>query len=370
MYFLLSKGYKQLLMPLQQFIYLVSKQLAGEAGAAELLQLQQLLAQHPEWEGTYQTLLAAEERRGLTEEEQLKAEQAYALHSVKLQFQHMEQADGNAVQLRTKSRRGKLLAVMAGCAVLVTAGAGWWWHAAGTADELQSSQIVARRGARTEVVLPDSSRVWINSDSRLTYNSQTFGKRDRELWLSGEAFFEVAKQASHPFIIHSGNIHIKVLGTSFNVKSYPGDATTETSLINGKVQVSFTNRPDENIILHPNEKLTVSNETSISNNHTAVTEARASITVNNLSQVNTGDQITETAWMRNRIAFSDASLAEIASVLERHFDVTVQFAGQDVMNYRYTGNFEGENLEKMLAVMKLSKPFNYSINGKKVTITN
>ena len=98
----------------------------------------------------------------------------------------------------------------------------------------------------------------------MTYD-KNFGKNIREVNLTGEAFFDVTKDSSHPFIIHTNVIDIKVLGTEFNVRSYPNDANTETSLIRGKVEVTVKNRANEKIYLEPNEKLVVANDNSAPN---------------------------------------------------------------------------------------------------------
>ena len=121
------------------------------------------------------------------------------------------------------------------------------------------SEISTRYGSRTKLLLPDSTQVWLNSGSKLSYN-KTYGNGTREVTLSGEAYFDVVKNPAHPFIIHTVNIDIKVLGTAFNVKSFPGEKNTETSLIRGSIEVTFKNRPSEKIILKPNEKLITANE--------------------------------------------------------------------------------------------------------------
>lgn len=353
-------------MSLQQFLYLLGKQLANEASENELQQLRQLAEQHPDWQKTYEALLLMPKEL-ITEEDMLKAEQAYALHAVKRQINKepvVSYAENRKHAVFTRNR------VVVAAAVLGTICIGAWvlFVTKISAVTLNTTnQVAAHRGARRKVTLPDGTVVNINSDSKLTYNNQ-FAQKAREVWLSGEAFFEVAQQADVPFIIHTGNMNIKVLGTSFNVKSYPEDATSETSLIQGKVQVSFDDRPEERIILHPNEKLTVKNRQPHLKRAGADTLSQASITVNNLNPMQHASQLPETAWLQNNIAFSNASLAEIAVMLERHFDVTIEFINPDVMDYRYTGIFEGEELSKILAVMKLSKPFNYNIDGKKITI--
>ena len=116
------------------------------------------------------------------------------------------------------------------------------------------------------MLLPDGSTVWLNAGSRLTYDS-LYGTTLREVTLSGEAYFDVVKNPKKPFIIHTGKINIRVLGTVFNVKSYPEEQTIETSLIKGSIEVSFPSQPSKKIILKPNQKLIIDKtETNASKN--------------------------------------------------------------------------------------------------------
>ncbi|HZK64965.1 MAG TPA: FecR family protein [Puia sp.] len=108
-------------------------------------------------------------------------------------------------------------------------------------------EVVTRNGSKTNLLLPDGTTVWLNAGSRLTYDS-LYGNEPREVTLSGEGFFDVVKNPQKPFIIHTGKINIRVLGTIFNVKSYPEEKTIETSLIQGSIEVSFSDSSSKRII--------------------------------------------------------------------------------------------------------------------------
>ena len=116
-----------------------------------------------------------------------------------------------------------------------------------------------RQGSRTHLTLPDGTMVWLNAGSRLSYG-KNYNTATREVNLTGEAFFDVAHNTQKPFLIHTARIDVQVLGTSFNVKSYPTDRTTEATLIRGSIEVSIKDRPSEKIILRPDEKLVVAND--------------------------------------------------------------------------------------------------------------
>ena len=107
----------------------------------------------------------------------------------------------------------------------------------------KGNEIISRSGARTKLVLPDGSQVWLNSGSKLNY-SGTYNETTREVELEGEAYFDVVKEAGRPFIVHASSLNIKAVGTAFVVKSYPQDETIETTLLRGIIEVSRKDLPD------------------------------------------------------------------------------------------------------------------------------
>jgi ferric-dicitrate binding protein FerR (iron transport regulator) len=123
-------------------------------------------------------------------------------------------------------------------------------------------EVFTAVGSRTHMTLPDGTKVWLNAGSRIHYE-KSFGEQGREISLVGEAFFDVASNPKKPFIIHTAKLDIRVLGTSFNVKSYPSDKTTEATLVRGMIEVSILDRPADKIVLKPNEKLIVTNKDSL-----------------------------------------------------------------------------------------------------------
>src|SRR6185312_193071 len=116
-------------------------------------------------------------------------------------------------------------------------------------------QVLVKPGTKSKIILPDGTVVRLNSSSKLTYNND-FNENVREVNLEGEAFFDVTKDAKHPFIVHTSNIDIRVLGTLFNVKSYEQDPTIETTLLRGSIEVFNKNDASApKVILKPNEKM-------------------------------------------------------------------------------------------------------------------
>ena len=183
----------------------------------------------------------------------------------------------------------------------------------------------------------------------------------------------MVKNPRKPFIIHTASIDIKVLGTQFNVKSYPGDKTTETSLVHGSVEVVVRKRPDEIYILKPNEKLVVLNEdNSTRNNSTNEVKLKEKndpiIAIKKLTY-KLGDSIAvETAWTYNKLSFEDESFGEVAKKMERWYDVYFEFRNSKWEEIRINGSFINETLPQAMEALKYTNRFRYEIDGKKIIV--
>ncbi|MBD1424018.1 FecR family protein [Sphingobacterium arenae] len=348
----------------ERFYQLISRKLAGEASVIELDELECYVRAYPDKKKLYDLLIQApvDNDKGI-----LKAEQAYALHQLKLQLQQPAHSKIPVSRKRFwNNHKTKSYILIAATIVMVIAA----FLTFKTELIIPARiEVAATKGSITNIKLPDGSTVWLNSDSKITYRNN-FGYGHRELRLTGEAFFDVKHDPKTPFIIHTDKINIKVLGTAFNVKSYPSDNYVETSLIRGKIDVNFTDRPSEHITLRPREKLTVNKDqtkgtiTSLLSGDTG-----SKIRLENVTTLSKGDSIVaETAWLQNKIVFDNTSFSEIAGVLERRFDIKVKFKNEKYKLYYYTGIFQQESLREILDLMKITKPFNYEINKKVVTI--
>lgn len=239
---------------------------------------------------------------------------------------------------------------------------------------------VSKQGERKSFQLPDGSIVMLNAES-VIHIDENFNTRNRELSLEGEAYFDVAHDASRPFIIHTNNMDIKVLGTIFNVKAYPGDKITETSLIKGSVEISLHNHKSGKILLHPNEKIVIPNtadniETITTNNtddKTVVTKSSpdAEYKITGLTYDKKNDAITEVLWTKNRLAFNNCSFETIAKDLERWYNVKIIFTNEKVKEYKFTATFDQKNIERVLEALQLSRYFDYTFtNNNNIIIGN
>jgi transmembrane sensor len=251
------------------------------------------------------------------------------------------------------------------------------------------SEVSTKYGSRTtKLILPDSTQVWLNAGSKLSYN-KSYGNGLREVSLSGEAYFDVVKNPAHPFIIHTSSIDIKVLGTAFNVKSFPGEKNTETSLIRGSIEVTFKNRPAEKIILKPNEKLiTANNDTALSaaavtpytapgaikDKLTAATKSAASqepvVTVSHITYAPRDSTVIETSWMEHKLIFRSETFEELAIKMERWYGVNIRFADNAIKPKKLNGIFENETILQALQALQLITPFSYKMNRHEIVISS
>jgi ferric-dicitrate binding protein FerR (iron transport regulator) len=236
---------------------------------------------------------------------------------------------------------------------------------------LAGNEIYTGSGSRTHLTLPDGTIVWLNAGSRINYE-KNFGATERTVSLTGEAFFDVAPNAAKPFVIHTARIDIKVLGTSFNVKSYPSDKTTETTLIRGSIEVSIHNRPSDKIVLKPNEKLVVNNEDSTERekdvrrpNHAA---NNSLVVISKPTYEQHSGAIIETSWVDNKLIFQDEDFATLARSMERWYGVTIHFETSEKENLRFTGIFEKETVLQAMDALKLTASFTYNVEGNQITI--
>ncbi|WP_343702321.1 FecR domain-containing protein [Chitinophaga sp.] len=233
--------------------------------------------------------------------------------------------------------------------------------------------ITTPYGATRQATLPDGTEVWLNAGSSLTYGPG-FGESQREVTLTGEAFFDVEKNAEKPFVIHTGKMNIRVLGTAFNVKAYPDDQTHEASLIRGAIEVSPLSRPEKKVVLKPNEKIVLPNLPLKTSPGMLPEESFKALQRDGYAlaavSVNPADQsVAETAWVSNRLAFMNERFEDIALRLERKFEMKIVFTDSLAPALRFTATFENENVRETLEALQYTAPFSFRIDQKTIYIT-
>ncbi|TDX00877.1 FecR family protein [Dinghuibacter silviterrae] len=375
-----------------RFFYLAGRALSGEATPEERAELEE----NPEWKRIY-TSLFVRRRPDPDEADRLAAQQAYAAHFVKMQLAgHFTEAppgepfaeapaepmidtfDGAAEAAqggdawgppaRSQARQYAARSRVRWYAAVVTAlllGTGVWWALRDNtcktcADTPPKSEIATRKGSRSRISLPDGSLVWLNADSRISYPDNFKGTK-REVFLTGEAFFDVTKDAARPFVLHAGPVEIHVLGTRFDVRSYPREKKVETLLLHGSIEVTIRNQ--RKILLKPNQKLSVSTDNNEAPNKKTDT---VSLGVGH-PQVGDSSAI-ETLWVENKLAFESETLDVVAGDIERWYNVEVRIRNERLRTLRFTGVFEDQGLQEVMEALKLTGRFNYTIIGNKEVI--
>lgn len=358
-------------MDQQRFWLLVSLKLSGEASPEELMELEQLIQRYPE------TGLKLDAAAGIWNEAPTPVPdlaQTFKAHLERLEA--AEREGENEIQNRytppALRRKGRLsYFLMAAASVVITFLC--WAYFLKEKPFLKSGKAVVanivttQKGSRTSVQLPDGTKVWLNADSKIHYD-ESFKNDLREVRLEGEAFFDVTKDSSRPFIIHTSTIDIKVLGTKFNVRSYRDEATTETSLISGKVEISIKNNPEKKIILSPNEKLLVKHDTANDTAGNRAGSGSALLVVKALRKDPAYKRSLETLWLDNKLVFDSEPLEEVCKKLERWYNVEIDIQDEKIRQETYTAIFDGETLLNVLTALKVADKLDFTITNNKVSI--
>lgn len=276
----------------------------------------------------------------------------------------MEDAEKPVLTQRKISKRTLWLAA---ASLIFILGSTVFYLMSASKDNLETSNVViTKKGSKTNLVLPDNTRVWVNADTKLTYD-KNFGAGTREVTLVGEAYFEVMHDDEKPFIVHTKSMDIRVLGTSFNVRAYGDEANSQATLIKGSIEVLLKNKRSDKIVLKPREKISVLNNVPNESPETEVQnmEELELLKVN----INKPDSLaTETQWTRNRLVFDEERLQDIIPVLERWYNVSIEQAAAVKADRLFSGTFENDSLEDVLESLKAVGGFSYTIKKDKVFI--
>ena len=276
------------------------------------------------------------------------------------------------IELNRASRRSNSLyarsssIAIAALAILTVGLYIYWKFQRTTITQPDRVQYVCKPGERKSFQFPDGTQVILNAGSEL-YLNDNYAKNTREVFLKGEAFFEVQHNAAVPFIVHTASMDVKALGTAFNVKSYNNENKTEAVLIRGLVEVTLKKDNNRKLLLHPDEKvLWTENKTT---NETAIppTTSKAIVEQVVIKPVKRSDngEVKEVAWVQNNLAFEDEPFEEIAYQLNRWYNVNIQFETNDIRQYHFTATFKKEKIEQVLDILRTSKRFNYRLEGDK-----
>ena len=246
-------------------------------------------------------------------------------------------------------------------------------------------ETIVPLGAKSQTVLTDGTKVWLNAGSRLRY-ATTFAVSERIVQLEGEGYFEVAQNKTLPFEVQTSKLNVKATGTTFNVKAYPNDSIVETILVEGKVEVTRVNDHIANeipIVLAPEQRLTLVKHSGeilfetrpkIKNDEqiVAMPVAEEVHPVSHESKFRKipaiNDYMVTTSWKDKRWRIDGEELRSLAAKLERRYNVRISFADSDLLNYRFNGTLEDEPIEAVLKVMAQTAPVKFETNGAEVIL--
>ncbi|MGM9760714.1 MAG: FecR family protein, partial [Parabacteroides sp.] len=235
--------------------------------------------------------------------------------------------------------------------ILVGCAAYFYWQQAETAEtEAALIEHFVPLGKREMIVLPDSSRVWLNAGSHLFYPEQ-FTQTERKVYLSGEGFFEVTKDPQRPFLVQSQVLVVEVLGTRFNLRAYAEDNQIETTLEEGCVQVHLNDTQQACYTLRPDEQL-------------VYIPAEGEATLRKVISAHYSN------WRNGGLFFDSAPLSRIFETLTRHYGITIHLQNSSYNNHRLTIHFnQDEQIEHVMRLIKELVPsMNYRIEGSEVFI--
>jgi ferric-dicitrate binding protein FerR (iron transport regulator) len=227
---------------------------------------------------------------------------------------------------------------------------------------------------KSQLILSDGTKVWLNSGTKFKY-STNYGLQTREVYLEGEAYFQVAKNPAKPFLVHASSIIVKALGTSFNVKCYASDKTIETTLVEGRIQVVKSGQGSvktEPLLLNPNEKAVFiknSQEIFITRYESIKTLEKvkgkspvAKVIVSKTVQ-------SDISWIEQQLVFENETLDDLAKRLERWYNINIKITDDKLKANRYTGKFvNNESIEQVLKIIAITTPIHYSIKDDNIII--
>jgi transmembrane sensor len=233
--------------------------------------------------------------------------------------------------------------------LILAAGLGWeiWKPNKPSIEWVETTSLEV---SKQEVMLADGTKIWLNAQSRLRYPKQ-FTSAAREVFLEGEAYFEVAENAEKPFLIHTQGAVTEVIGTTFTIRSFQAEPMVEVNLLSGKVSFRLEeDQPDQQAILKPGQRAILE-------------KASRLITVSSTMNQNL------LAWKTGKLIFQDAALRDALQTLEAYYRVDFTVSDSLLLNCRFTGSFDNSALEDVLKVFAFGSDISYQKLGNQYVLS-
>jgi ferric-dicitrate binding protein FerR (iron transport regulator) len=239
--------------------------------------------------------------------------------------------------INLSSLRTELIKIAA--VVAITLGGSYFYYQSSLEKELMAMQtITVPAGQRINITLGDGTNVWLNARTSLSYPVK-FGKNNRQVVLDGEAYFDVTKDKSKPFIVQTDNYNVEVLGTQFDVNAYSETGEFETTLMSGSVKVASASDSTQKITLKPNSKVFLQ-------------DGKLHVTA--------VDDYNPYRWKEGLICFKNETFTSIMKDFEKYYGLTIQVKNKNVFKYVYTGKFrQTDGIDYALRVLQKDIKFTY-----------
>lgn len=251
---------------------------------------------------------------------------------------HLTQKQPNDNQVSSEKKIKRLVLKYSTIASAMVLGAVIYFATSNPSDakKLSNNEVIVPKGSKSQIILPDSSVVWLNANSKLTYGKD-YGVKNRDVQLEGEALFEVSPNKKNAFRVVFEDATISVKGTTFNVKAYNEDKLMYLDLIEGSV--IFSPKDASIMELKPDQRITFDRLT-------------------NKTHYEDIDATKISKWINGYLYFSDSSLAEIMHSLERHYNVTINLHSDKIANEKYSGTLDvNRTLSELLKYIDLDNKF-------------
>ena len=219
-------------------------------------------------------------------------------------------------------------------------------------EKLSYNTIKIPYGKKFQLQLSDGTLVHLNSGTTLKYPIKFIAGENRQVFLDGEAFFDVAKDKKHPFIVNADNLNVRVLGTHFNVSNYPEDAATDVVLVEGSVGMYNSNEEfnaDKNTILKPGYKGSFNRENATIMTKPVITDIY-------------------TSWINGGLTFRNMTFKNIITKLERRYNVTIINKNEKLANEKFNASFKEESIENVMSYFNDIHGINYTIKNNQILI--
>jgi transmembrane sensor len=360
----------------ERFLYLVKQQVTKLISKEERGELQEILQNNPELAKVYEAIFSATQFDD--EDDLLESEQSYAAHVVRMHLNGAFEKDTKEEETQLSSdiypKPGKKYIIPA--TILILAISAWFilpWSSSN--NTIPKNQVGTQKGSKSHIMLPDGTSVWLNADSKIVY-PENFEGETREVSLIGEAFFDVVKNPAQPFIIHTGAMDVKVLGTVFNLRSYPGEITTEAALLHGLIEVTVNGKEKKKIVLNPNEKITVLNneetyqKTTLAANKKKLPDEESlpllAITKIHFNRKDSSN--AETSWVYNKLSFDNENIDRVFSKIEQWYNIEIEVEDENIQSKHFTATFENKSLQDVMEALALALNFTYTEKKGKIII--